>query len=164
MNEILSAFYLLVPEKRRIGAGQKQFEEFFKFGFVRNPWDRVVSLYKRNEGVQMRDKMTFDEFVDWIKYSSSTCVHPVPHVNQLDWLVDSHGDVLVDFIGKFENLKEDWKVVASKLGLPEELPHKQQNPFKEKKHYTEYYSESTKEIIADKFRVDIEFFDYEFGG
>ena len=65
----------------------------------------------------MSGKMTFDEFVEWIKYSSSTCTQPVPHTNQVDWLVDPHGNVLVDFIGKFENLQKDWQIVATKLGL-----------------------------------------------
>ena len=108
----------------------------------------------------MRDKMTFEEFVDWIKYSSSTCIHPVPHRNQLDWLIDPHGNVIVDFIGKFESLQEDWALVCKKVGIGKPLPHEKRNP--RGKHYTEYYTSATKDIIADKFRVDIEYFGYEF--
>jgi hypothetical protein len=82
--------------------GRKQFETYFKFGFVRNPWDRIVSLYERKEVGQLRDKMTFEQFVDWIQYSSATCIHSAPHRYQLDWFVDHNGNVLADFIGKFE--------------------------------------------------------------
>ena len=160
-NKILASLYLLLSEKKRNELGRKQFDSYFKFGFVRNPWDRVVSLYLRKEGLQMRDKMTFDEFVSWIQYSSSTCIHPVPHVNQLDWLVDPHGNVLVDFIGKFETLQDNWMVIAKKLGIKQHLPHKNKNP--RKKYYTEYYSRKTRTIIEDKFRRDIEFFGYKFG-
>ena len=82
------------------------FEEYFKFGFVRNPSDRTVALYQRREGVQLSDQMTFDEFVEWINYSSDTCIHPTRHKSQLDWFTDENGKLLVDFIGRFERLRD----------------------------------------------------------
>ncbi len=161
-NRLMSAAYLLLPEKWRERRGQRMFETYYKFGFVRNPWDRAVSLYLRKEGLQLRDKMSFDEFVRWMKYSSSTCIHPVPHANQLDWLVDPHGEVLVDFIGRFESLSQDWATIATRIGAKPELPHTRRNAVRDK-HYTEYYSDETRQIVADRFRVDIERFGYEFG-
>ena len=110
----------------------------------------------------MRNRMNFEEFADWIKYSSSTCKFPMPHTNQIDWLVNPSGRILVDFIGKYENLEQDWKTCAGRIGLPAELPHVNKNP-RQKRHYTEYYTDATRKIIADKFRVDIDFFDYKFG-
>ena len=161
-NRILEVLYLTLPKERRKKIGNRQFETYFKFGFVRNPWDRVVSLYERAEALQLKDKMTFDEFVDWIQYSSSTCVHSSPHRHQLDWFVDPNGHVLADFIGKFERLDEDWAFVAQKLGVTATLPHRRPNP--RARHYTEYYTARTRDIIANKFKVDIERFGYEFGG
>ena len=72
--------------------------------------------------------MSFDEFVDWIQYSGSTCLYPTPHRHQLDWFVDPSGNVLADFIGKFERLDEDWAFVAQKLGIAERLLHRMANP------------------------------------
>jgi Sulfotransferase family len=161
-NRILASLYLLLPEERRREIGRKQFETYFKFGFVRNPWDRVVSLYERNEGLQLKDKMTFEQFVDWIKYSSSTCIHSSPHRYQLDWFVDPHGNLLADFIGRFEKLEEDWIFVAQKLGITEKLPHRRANP--RARHYTEYYTPRTRDVIATRFKVDIDQFGYEFAG
>ena len=160
-NRILEWLYLTLPAERRKERGRRQFESYFKFGFVRNPWDRVVALYERNEAVQMRQEMTFEEFVHWIQYSSSTCIHSSPHRYQLDWFVDANGRMLADFIGRFERLQEDWVVVAKKLGVSEVLPHARANP--RSRHYTEYYTPETQSIIEEKFKIDIETFNYRFG-
>ena len=141
-NRALEFLYLTLPKEKRLERGREQFNSYFKFGFVRNPWDRVVSLYERKEALELRRKMSFEEFVDWIQYSSATCVHSSPHRYQLDWFVDPNGTVLADFIGRFEHLEQDWKIVANKLGVSESLPHSRPNP--RKRHYTEYYDDTTR--------------------
>ena len=160
-NRLLAALYQLRGKETREELGRRQFETYFKFGFVRNPWDRTVSLYERTEPVQMKEKMSFQEFVDWIQYSSATCIHSSPHRYQLDWFVDGSGNILTDFIGRFEKLEEDWAFVAGKIGVAASLPHRRSNP--RERHYTEYYDARTQEIIANKFKVDIDHFGYEFG-
>jgi hypothetical protein len=160
-NRLLEWLYLAIPVERRREIGRRQFESYFKFGFVRNPWDRVVSLYERKEATQLRQQMSFEQFVEWIKLSSSTCIHSSPHRYQLDWFVDADGNILADFIGRFERLTEDWAFVAKRLGLTENLPHTRPNA--RARHYTEYYTARTRAIIEEKFRVDIETFDYQFG-
>jgi hypothetical protein len=159
-DRLLEGLYLTLPKKKRMELGREQFNSYFKFGFVRNPWDRVISLYERKEALELRNRMSFEEFVDWIQYSSATCVHSSPHRYQLDWFVDPNGTVLADFIGRFERLEEDWKIVAKKLGLDEALPHSRSNP--RARHYTEYYSNRTRAIIGEKFKIDIEHFGYQF--
>jgi len=140
----------------------QKFMTYFKFGFVRNPWDRAVSLYERKEGMQLRGQMSFEEFIDWMKYASSTCLHPVPHRYQLDWFVDGSGNILVDFIGKFEKLDADWRYVRTKLGISSDLPKMNVNTERQR-DYREYYTDRTKKIVYDRFAVDIEYFNYEFG-
>jgi hypothetical protein len=105
-------------------------DEYFKFGFVRNPWDRVVSLYCRREGQLIGQRMSFDAFVDWIEYASDTCVHPSRHRYQIDWFRDDKGDIAVDFIGKFENLESDFRYVCRHLDTDAQLPHLRHNPTK----------------------------------
>jgi hypothetical protein len=78
----------------------------------------------------------------------------------LDWFVDADGNLLADFIGRFERLDEDWAFVAQKLNVEEKLPHRRANP--RERHYTEYYTPRTRDVIARKFKVDIERFGYEF--
>src|SRR5882762_5494779 len=161
-NRIIECFYLMLPREQRLEMGRGQFESYFKFGFVRNPWDRVVSLYERREALEFRAQMTFDQFVDWIQYSSSTCIHSSPHRYQLDWFVDPNGKVLADFIGRFERLREEWAFVAKKLGLSDALPHARTNP--RTRHYSEYYTPRKRRLIEEKFKVDIETFGYQFNG
>src|SRR5206468_10443214 len=62
-NRILASLYLLRSEDRRTEIGRKQFDSYFKSGFVRNPLERVVSLYERTEALQLRNEMIFDECV-----------------------------------------------------------------------------------------------------
>jgi hypothetical protein len=145
--------HLIEPEK---------FSSYFKFGFVRNPWDRAVSLYERREGLQMRNKMSFDQFIHWMKLSSCTCIHPVPHRYQLDWFLSPHGDVMVDYIGKFETIDQDWKKISEKIGINSVLPKLNVNN-ERVRDYTRYYNKETMSIVSERFAVDIDYFGYKFG-
>lgn len=65
--------------------------------------------------------MSFVEFIDWIKFSSATCVHPVPMHYQLDWFCDTNGKVIANFIGRFENINHDWNKIKQNISqnMPE---------------------------------------------
>jgi hypothetical protein len=68
----------------------------------------------------------------------------------------------LDFIGRFENLLEDFGKVCSILNCKNKLPHSQYNK-KTPKRYTEYYNDETQQIVAEKYAKDIEHFGYKFG-
>ena len=155
-----------------------EFSEYFKFSCVRNPWDKLVSFYhfhkKKNWYLRWDwDKMSapsFCEFVRITKDYSKTKQnnifkgHPTGYLrlaNQVDWLVDESGNLLVDYICRFEHLQNDFEIVCDRIGIPQEqLPHKIKSKHK---HYTEYYDEETKQIVAEKYAKDINYFGYKFG-
>ena len=127
------------------------FDLYFKFTFVRNPWELEVSLCK------------------WFEMIGDNKFRPFKqHINRRQgnmgftrFMCDKKGNNLLDFIGKFENLQEDFNYVCDKIGIPQQqLPHINKSKHK---HYTEYYDDETKQIVAEKYAKDIEYFGYEFG-
>jgi hypothetical protein len=128
-----------------------KYYEYFRFGFVRNPWERVVS-WVREEGFPLRsgflNKDNFETYPNFFWKQSS------------DFLYD--GDkCLVDFIGKVENMQEDFNTICDKIGIPQ-LELEYHNKTKHK-HYTEYYDDESIELVAKAYKKDIDLFGYKFG-
>ena len=146
-----------------IPAGPAFYESAFKFGFVRNPWDRVVSMYHRKERGRKDAPADFTDFCEWIEKASDTCIHPSPKQNQRDWLTDDSDKIAVDFIGRFESLRDGFATICENIGAPNlKLPHENNNARAKRKHYTEYYTPALRDLIGEKFAVDVETFGYKF--
>ena len=143
-------------------------KKYFVFTFVRNPWDRMVSYYKfrikrsckmHNHGGSLKEWVSFLYSDDVLKIKANQFNLAIK--NQYEFLVSKSNEISVDFIGRFENLQEDFDIICEKIGIPkQELPH---NNKTNHKHYTEYYDDETREIVAKKYAKDIEYFGYKFG-
>ena len=127
-------------------------EGYFSFAFVRNPFAAVVSAWD--------SKMIFDEFVEEKIF---TALEPVARWTQFDYLTDEDGTMLVDSIGRYEKLAEDFYEVIGRIGVPLMMLPKR-NITKNKLHdnYREYYSPISRRIVEEKYKKDLEFFEYEF--
>lgn len=137
--------------------GQEKWDSMFSFSFVRNPWDWQVSLYhfiqsnKFNYQRRMVSEMSFDEYIRWR-------VEEDRHL-QKEFVYDRHGNRLVDFVGKLENLRDDFAAVCERIGITADLGHENAS-----KHdaWRSYYTDETRKLIAEAYAPDIEAFDYSF--
>lgn len=152
--------------------GRESWDNKTKFAFVRNPWDRAVSYFhyiKKWEKATKTKLKDYDcTFEEWVKngcpyhYNSAAAKHLTPKnpMSQTAWLVDDKGELSFDFIGKVENIDEDYdklcKLIGKKVGKVGML-----NP-SNRKNYREYYTEETQQIVADLCSDDITRFNYTF--
>jgi chondroitin 4-sulfotransferase 11 len=131
---------------------QPGYEDAWKFAFVRNPWDRYVSAWAQKHDGQ---------FVQVLPVGNlSPRLHFRP---QHEFICDQAGNILVDFVGRFERLQADWRHVCDQLGVRVELAHHRPGNHRP---YREYYTPETWEQVAEMYARDIEIFGYheEYGG
>jgi hypothetical protein len=148
---------------------KETFEGLFKFAFVRNPWDLQVSSFHhiRRERPQFLGGHTeFEPFLRWkldparpYQYHVDTSIE-----RQTDYLIDLHGDLIVDFIGRYERLHDDFALACERIGIaPRMLPHARKATDR-KQDYRSYYTDATAALVASHFAADIERLGYRFDG
>lgn len=98
--------------------------------------------------------MEFPEFIQWSVENmeeSNNC--------QKAFLSAQNGELLVDFVGRFERLEEDFQFIVRRLGLNARLPTSNRSDHSK---YREYYTPALRDEISRAFRVDIDYFGYVF--
>jgi len=163
--------YLPIPELASIGHGHisvtqlrphisnEIWDTYFKFGFVRNPFDRFVSTcfflnrknpgFKNNAAALMKRALTFERFRQRI------LVKPYSEL-----LTGDNGEVAVDFVGRYEDLQQSFDTVFERLNLPSaNLPRKNVS---EHAAYAEYYDDELKQAVGNFYEKDLRMFNYDF--
>jgi len=164
--------HMSVVELAEAGMIDKDFlKRAFKFTCVRNPWDRIVSVFHRARmdndlrGALSRYRC-FEEFVmDLPNISFESYTPGIFHYRgfsmfcpQVYWIKD-RGKIFVDFVMRYENLSKDFAKLCSILGVKAELPHLYAS---EHRPYWEYYTPALADIVAEVYKEDIETFGYSF--
>lgn len=140
---------------------QKDLQKYFKFSFVRNPWNRIVSNWKmfttqsfRIEQLKSMTSQDVSKFEDFVYFADSMKNHHWQP--QILYLPDQ-----LDFVGKLESFNEDFSNLCNTIG---EKPHeiKKINSIT-KLPYWEYYTPSLVEFVSEMYAEDIKKFGYKFG-
>jgi hypothetical protein len=150
---------------RRMLEAQK-WDDYFKFAFVRNPWSYVLSMYyygKRKKQPTTNPHLTQARIMNFDDYIETFIANNSSLEQQKAWITDENNKIIVDFVGRFENLAADYYQILEKLGLPQKpLPGMNIDHAKSQKSYRSFYNEKTRQIIQEKYQDDINSFGYTF--
>jgi len=142
------------------------FEGLFKFVFVRNPWDLQVSSWHHIRRESPQSLPGIETFGDFLRYKFDPdrgydFMLDISRELQSDYIVDLHGNAIVDFIGHYENLQADFDAVCDRIGVPRVvLPHARRAVDRE--DYRRYYDDASRELVAEHYAADIARLGYSF--
>lgn len=136
----------------------EEFGSFFKFAFVRNPFDRFVSycaFMTRAQGHFEKDpQMVMRQMIEQ---------PPWQHVlfqQQHSFITGADGQLLTDYVGRVEEMQDSYDEIARRIAIPTvELERVNTSS---RRDYREYYDQALIEGVARLYARDLELFDYEF--
>ena len=148
-------FYEHMPASRvRDYVGEEVWRSYFKFAFDRNPWDRQVSWYLyKTKSKSIRP--SFERFMQDRRRAFVT--------NYAIYTID--GELAVDFVGRYENLQDELAKALDLAGVGRhlEVPRTNVTPDKDQaRDYRSYYSDATRERVAEWYAPEIALLHYGF--
>lgn len=146
--------------RNKLTLTKEQYDSYFKFTFIRNPWARAYSWYENvmRDEIHKKDykitgQLSFNEFLRL--YAGKGMLRP-----QIYWIKDFSGSIPLDYIGRFETLMEDFQEALKAMHKPQiTLPHKIKGSGKD---YREHYDKESINIVLEVYKEDIEMFGYSF--
>lgn len=154
---------------------ENSYLNFFKIGFVRNPWDRLVSCYHffrqgnnhewpKEDVREIKKMQEFNEFNDFALHFQANqdwWMRKFHFLNQHTWTHSSDNKLSLDYLGKVETIEEDINSICNLIGAPY-IKIKKLNKSK-RGLYADYYNNESKEIVSNVYEKDIAYFNYKFG-
>ncbi|MCH7663752.1 MAG: hypothetical protein IH859_07775, partial [Chloroflexi bacterium] len=107
---------------------------------------------KQHQHKLVRSFNNFEEYIQWRVEKDVRL--------KKEFVCDSAGNLIVDFVGRFENIQEAFNSVCNALKLKNIiLPHINRST---RRDYESYYNKSTANLVKTAFKEDIDFFGYTY--
>lgn len=159
-------------QKFQIMFAPDEFAQYFKFTFVRNPWDRLVSAFHflKKGGLTVQDKDWSDRYLAPYPDFDAFARHGIqnrqifffPHFRpQYTYICLLGRQPAMNFIGYFENLSRDFDYICQTLKLDASLKSLNRNPDRES-DFRKYYTNETRDIVGRLYADDIRMLGYTF--
>ena len=139
--------------------GEEVFASYFKFAFVRNPFDRFVSYC----AFMTRQSGEFDRAPQQVMRHVLFQLRPMQHIlfqPQYTLLVDADGKLLSDCVGRVEEMQESYDAICVRIGIPSR-PLEQVNSTR-RGDYRQYYDQQLIDGVSNLYRRDLDLFGYGF--
>lgn len=139
-------------------------KEYYIFTVVRNPWDRVYSCFLWTKHKANSNNFWCETFTEYLKFVESQDLKNSQNyslLNDFNWWTG--GIQNLNHVVRFENLESDLIPIKEYLGRNFVTPHINSNPIKNSGlHYRSMYTDYGADLIREKYKHEIELFDYSF--
>jgi hypothetical protein len=146
---------------------EEQWKTYYKFTFVRNPWDRALSDYFwlinvcKINGSFKDYIMKRGQFYKVLNNQEEIYYRGDHHRKQTEFF-DFQGSFKLDYVGRFENFASDINEILKAVGVENKFNIYTNKSHKAREHYSIYYTRSLKQLVESKFKEDIEILRYSF--
>ena len=135
---------------------------FYKFSVVRNPWEKEVSDYKFQQTLPWtkvrNEQLSFPEYLQLEEFTNDTFGW---HSPQLGWLTLQDGTMGMDKVIRYSNLRAGFSELLRIIGIEQQELGKH-NVGVPRGHYSTFYDDETKLVVAERYAPDIEYWGFEF--
>lgn len=142
------------------------YESLFKFTVVRNPWDLQVSSYhhlRREHPGLVDGSESFEAFLErrLDPQRGREDLLDISQALQSDYVTDLRGNLIVDYIARYERLEDDFTEICRRIGIARPpLPRLRQA--KGRPGYRDYYTKKSRALVARHYAADLDRFGYTF--
>ena len=138
------------PDGAKPRIGKEIWDEYLKVTIVRNPWDVLVSRYWWK--AHGHPRKPFETYLRKQKESCNWSFYFWPD-----------GSPTADLYMRYETLNDDYRALCERIGIPyAPLPVTKSKTRRDKRHYSTYYTNSTKNLAAQLCAQEIKYFGYQF--